>query len=270
MSITISCPHCSHKVKVPENKWAELTGKKVRCKGCKESFELSDDCVVRTLDNSAQKAQPKPEPIKDDAAKEGENVETEKTTGEKNWEAKTTGEKNWATFLAICFLGVVIGVLQTGYSILFDSPRPAASRPVASRPAASRPINQSNLLPSGLDANDVAKVFAGHWIVRFPPKKLPNGEVENSGYGITYKFAPTRTHHGTWAYDSGGNSGTWTIAPGDLMKNNCGYRFLLQETRRNKLGSNMDTYIEQLTKTSCEVVTKFNGTELIRGKATRQ
>ena len=104
----------------------------------------------------------------------------------------------------------------------------------------------------------------------FPPKELPNGEVETSEYGVTYKFTPTKFSHGTWAYDSGGNSGTWTISPSDLMENNGVYRFLLQKTQLNELGSNMDTYIEQLTKTSCEVVTKSNGTELLRSKATRE
>lgn len=127
-----------------------------------------------------------------------------------------------------------------------------------------------DLLESGLDANGVAKAFAGHWTVRSPPKKLPNGEEKRSEYGIEYVFAPTDTNHGTWRYDSGGNSGTWTIPQGRSYAEADGtYRFPLREYPDKEVGEWLDTYIEKLTRNSCEVVRERNGRELLRYKATK-
>ncbi len=50
-NFAIACPRCSEEREIAGTKWDELIGEKVRCKGCKESFKLSNDCIVLTLDD---------------------------------------------------------------------------------------------------------------------------------------------------------------------------------------------------------------------------
>lgn len=139
------------------------------------------------------------------------------------------------------------------------------------------PIFQNDRLPSGLDTNAVAKAFAGHWTISFPPTTLPNGEVKSTSWGVEYVWSPTKYVHGTWKYDNGKASGEWRIMPDSddvkyLQERSDGYWFWLDEVRLTgqDFNTGTNTIVDKLTKNSFELVTEKHGIELSRAKATRQ
>ena len=56
----------------------------------------------------------------------------------------------------------------------------------------------NDLLPSGLNKNDLAKIFAGTW--RYSTEKHLNndGTTESLDYSTLFTFRPTKTDHGTY------------------------------------------------------------------------